>query len=231
MESNPPKTLGERLKKARKAVPGRLTQQNVADQLGVSDKAVSAWERNADTPSVHRLTGIADLYGVSVEYLLEVADLPNGDGPRRQPNRRDGGLRQRAVPLISRVQAGAWNFAEDPYPMGEGQERIFTDRRVSDRAFALEVEGNSMADRFQEGDRIIIDPQVEATPGDFVVAKIIETNEVTFKKFRPRGVDKDGQPIFELKPLNDDWPPIIVTKEAPAEIIGAMVEHRWYRPT
>ena len=29
--------------------------------------------------------------------------------------------------------------------------------------------------------------------------------EATFKKYRPRGIDADGKPIFELVPLNDDY--------------------------
>jgi transcriptional regulator with XRE-family HTH domain len=47
------------------------TQTELAKKLNYSDKAVSKWEREESIPDVTVLKEIADLFGVSVDYLLE----------------------------------------------------------------------------------------------------------------------------------------------------------------
>ena len=52
-------------------VAAGLTQLAFAEALNYSDKAVSKWERAESVPDVFTLKRIADLFGVSVDYLLE----------------------------------------------------------------------------------------------------------------------------------------------------------------
>ncbi len=47
-----------------------LTQQELAEKLSYSDKAVSRWERAEALPDIETLSAICDIYGVSFEYLL-----------------------------------------------------------------------------------------------------------------------------------------------------------------
>ena len=47
-----------------------MTQKQLAEKLGMSDKSVSKWERAEGMPDVYVLTRIASLYGVSVNELL-----------------------------------------------------------------------------------------------------------------------------------------------------------------
>lgn len=47
-----------------------LTQAELAEKLNYSDKAVSKWERAESIPDVAVLKQIADLFGVTVDYLL-----------------------------------------------------------------------------------------------------------------------------------------------------------------
>ncbi|HHQ4580583.1 TPA: hypothetical protein ACSP17_002821 [Aeromonas hydrophila] len=51
---------------------------------------------------------------------------------------------------------------------------------------------------------------------------------LTFKKFRPCGIDESGQDAFELVPLNDDFLTIYTDRQH-IEIIGVMVEYRIIR--
>ncbi len=54
-----------------------LTQIGLAERLNYSDKAVSKWERGESLPDIAVLKEIADLFGVSVDYLLSDShDLP-----------------------------------------------------------------------------------------------------------------------------------------------------------
>lgn len=51
-----------------------LTQKQLADQLLVSDKAVSKWERGICLPNIELLLPMADALGVSVTELLSAGD-------------------------------------------------------------------------------------------------------------------------------------------------------------
>ena len=47
-----------------------LTQQQLADKLGITDKAVSKWERGISCPDITLLRRLADALAVSVSELL-----------------------------------------------------------------------------------------------------------------------------------------------------------------
>lgn len=49
----------------------RMTQLELAEKLNYSDKAISKWERGESIPDVLVLKSIADLFGVTLDYLLE----------------------------------------------------------------------------------------------------------------------------------------------------------------
>ena len=49
-----------------------MTQLELAQQMGVTDKAVSKWERNLSFPDVASLPKLAEVLGTSVDELLEV---------------------------------------------------------------------------------------------------------------------------------------------------------------
>ena len=62
------KTLGEALKAHRTRC--NMTQEFVAESLGVSRQAVSKWETAASYPDIELMPRIADLFGVSLDELL-----------------------------------------------------------------------------------------------------------------------------------------------------------------
>lgn len=65
-------SLGEVIKSHRTRCG--MTQELVAERLGVSRQAVSKWESGASEPSTSNLLALADLFGISPEELLrEVA--------------------------------------------------------------------------------------------------------------------------------------------------------------
>jgi transcriptional regulator with XRE-family HTH domain len=49
----------------------KMTQIELAEKLNYSDKAVSKWERGESVPDISVLKQIADLFGVTVDYLLQ----------------------------------------------------------------------------------------------------------------------------------------------------------------
>ena len=114
---------------------------------------------------------------------------------------------------------------ENPYEPGDGYAIEYTDDvGLSRWTFALDIDGLSMMPEFRPGDRVIVDPEVAPNPGDFVVARN-GSNQATFKKYRPRGIDQQGNMIFELVPLNDDYPTLRSDTEA-LIVLGVLMEHR-----
>ena len=63
------RTLSETLKDHRTRC--RMTQEFVAESLGVSRQAVSKWETGESDPTMSNLVLLAKLYGVSLTELLE----------------------------------------------------------------------------------------------------------------------------------------------------------------
>ncbi|WP_232090134.1 XRE family transcriptional regulator [Aeromonas caviae] len=134
----------------------------------------------------------------------------------------------RRVPILSYVQAGNWReMCEQASGFDGNVEYVSASIDIGPRGFGLWLRGNSMTPMFNEGDLVIIDPDEQPRPGDYVVAKN-GSEEATFKKYRPRGIDENGQEVFELVPLNDDFPTMHSDRQH-IEIIGVMVEHRIFR--
>ena len=65
------RSLAEALKAHRTRC--KMTQEFVAETIGVSRQAVSKWESGASDPSTSNLLALAKLYGVSAEDLLREA--------------------------------------------------------------------------------------------------------------------------------------------------------------
>lgn len=61
-------TIGKRIMKNRKALG--LTQEQLAEQLGVTAQAVSKWENDLSCPDISVLPQLADIFGISIDALL-----------------------------------------------------------------------------------------------------------------------------------------------------------------
>ena len=213
----------ERLKLALKQ--SGFTTQALADALGISYQAAKkALDGKTKAFTASNNQRAANLLGVSAEWL---ATGEADQFAQLKSNISAAQIGSRQVPLISYVHAGHWSSAVEAFQPNDAHDWLMTDLELSDRAFALEIKGDSMLPDFKPGDRVIIDPEVTPQPGDFVVARNGE-DEATFKKYRPRGVDGNGNEVFELMPLNDDYP-TMRSDTMPIRIVGTMVEHRKYR--
>lgn len=197
----------------------------VARAFGVKTPSVTSWQNTGRIHKRHmqRL----------VEYFADVVPASfwglGGQFVRGSENENvtPALIGTHKVPLLSYVQAGNWKGVGESFHPHDADELLMTDLDLSDAAFALEIKGDSMLPEFRPGDRVIIEPAISPQPGDYVVAKNGE-EEATFKKYRPRGVNERGEMIFELVPLNEDYPSMR-SDVTPIRIIGVMVEHRKYR--
>ena len=62
--------IGKRIKELR--VSKNMTQEDLAFKLGVSTQAVSRWETNITYPDITLLPILANIFDVTVDYLLDV---------------------------------------------------------------------------------------------------------------------------------------------------------------
>ncbi|QZN97817.1 LexA family protein [Symbiopectobacterium purcellii] len=209
-------SIGQRIRRRRKDL--RLTQASLGSRIGLSGSAISQWEDNKTSPNGDSLISLSRELQCSPEFILYGEDSVS--------NVELAAVDSRLVPIISYVQAGAWTAECTIRSVDGGIDFLQTNLELSASAFALVIKGKSMLPDFSEGDTVIIDPDVIPIPGDFVVAKNGQ-EEAIFKKYRPRGVI-NGKDVFELTPLNDDYP-TVRSDETPIRIIGTMIEHRRYR--
>ncbi len=62
------KSIGEIISSLRKEKG--MTQNDLAEKMNVTDKAVSKWERNLSCPDINSIPKLAEILGTSVEDLL-----------------------------------------------------------------------------------------------------------------------------------------------------------------
>jgi SOS-response transcriptional repressor LexA len=207
------KTYAERLRMAldhAKEARG-YSVNKVAEEVGMRPSTLYEAAAKGIRPSSYTVD-IARITGVSAEWLA------TGTGPMLQTetpaNVTPVEVKRRRVPLVSSVAAGLFSEAIDYHPAGWSDEWVECTVPVKDHTFALKVEGDSMEPKFEEGRILIVEPDTEARPGDYVIAKNGD-NEATFKQ-----LIRDGGDFF-LKPLNPRYP---IRPLGDAKIIGVVVQ-------
>ena len=71
-------TLGERILNYRKRAG--MSQEKLAELLGVSRQAVSKWEGDAAQPELDKIVALARLFGITTDQLL-LEDIPRPGAP------------------------------------------------------------------------------------------------------------------------------------------------------
>ncbi len=111
------------------------------------------------------------------------------------------------IPVLTYAEAGAGKSAWDPdaYSKGMGMYRIPRPADIYDpQAVAFEIKGDSMTPRFEEGDVVIVSPKAETRNGDYVVLRLVETEEIMAKRIR------FASGYIVLESINASYEPIIL---------------------
>lgn len=224
-------TINDRIAARRRAQ--KMSQDELARRIGITRVSISKWESGLNQPKGRYLNDLAAALGVTVDWLLTgEGNAPESSGEPQIPGYHNVEpaviLPGKRIPVLSYVQAGNWReMCEQASNFDGNVEFVAASSEIGPYGFGLWLRGDSMMPLFKEGDLIIVDPDEGPQPGDYVVAKN-GSGEATFKKYRPRGIDENGQEVFELVPLNDDYPTMHSDRQH-IQIIGVMVEHRSYR--
>ncbi len=188
----------------------KLRLMDIAELLGKAPAQVSAFGGKNPTK------GIGDQIAREIEKALQLhsgyLDMPYGlDEFNNATVLSHTG---RKLPVIGSIAAGVWCESQDSFDPRDAEEWIDAPGPVGPRAFILRVEGISMEPKFSEGDKIVIDPSLEALPGHFVAAKRTRDQATTLKQLKQEGGEQ------YLYALNPDWPERIIRMTEEWSICG-----------
>ncbi len=193
--------FGEKLKQLRKE--NKISQQRLAELLGVGQSTVAMWERGKNCPEHQSLLKLAEIFNTSIDFLTD----------------RSSHKQTFKIPVLGYVRAGLPSTALEEVL---DYEFIALSSDAKDY-FALKIKGDSMAPRILEGDVVIVKKEPTFSSGDICVA-LVGNSEATVKKI----IKKDTGII--LMPLNPSYEPLFFTPEevetTPVTIIGRVTELR-----
>lgn len=194
-----------RLREARKAKG--LTQVEVSRIIGISQNGYSDWETGKNRVDARSLGRLAELYGVTVNYLLGIDE---NDAPAK-------GVR---IPVLGSVAAGIPIEAIQDIV---DYEEIDTDMAAAGEYFGLRIKGSSMEPRIREGDVVIVRRQEEAETGDTVVV-LVNGDSATVKRIK---IEPNGIALIPNNPAYDTrFYSAAEVELLPVRIIGKVVELR-----
>lgn len=190
--------FGTRLREKRKE--NKLTQKELADQIGAKHNSVSDWERGYAMPDPDTIVLICEALNVSSAYLLpsrremssSSVSLPTG-------LKRISEITPQHIRLIGEVAAGEPILAEEDY-----EAYIDVDTPIK-ADYALTVRGDSMEPTYLDGDVIYIRKRPDVDDGQ--IAVVLVDDSATLKHVYH---DKDG---VVLTSDNPKYPPMRKTFE------------------
>lgn len=192
----------------------RLNGPQFAKLAGISKQALSDIE-SGKTKSVKgvTLTNLCRALRITAPELMS--------GRRGEPVNYDrtvepGPEVSRQIPLISWVQAGSWSNIVDNFAPGDAEEWHPSPVPCGARSYILRVRGVSMEPVFRDGELIFVDPDKEPTHKSFVIVRLDDREEATFKQLIIEGGKR------YLKPLNPNWPDQIIEVNEHATICGVV---------
>ena len=181
-----------RLKEIR--IERKITQQEVATQLGISRSAYTNIENGKRACDNSFIVKLAEYYGVTTDYLLGRDDLPtNAVIPDLV-----------SLPVIGTIRAGYDGACIEEFT----GEDIFIDRadlhgEPLSEFFVLQVKGDSMYPMFLDGDKVLI-RRTDSVDPETIAAVLYNGDEATLKKVSY----KKGEDWLDLIPVNPMYQPL-----------------------
>ncbi len=156
--------IGTNIKHHRQAMG--LTQDKLGEKIGVTGKAVSAWELGSKIPRMNSIQRMAEVFGVSKSVLVD--DYPlSSIAPIAY------------IPVLGRVAAGHGCFADNSI---ENYQAVPSDLICPDEQYILlDVKGDSMSPKIEPGDRLLVQLMPSVDSGSYGVIMIDDEDGVVKK--------------------------------------------------
>ena len=127
-------TIGENIRNYRKK--NDITQEALADRLGVTYQSVSRWEKGATYPDLELLPAISEILGITVDELIGMPAIEKEkkaketfDELRRECMKKDYDA-DHIVEIIRDIRRNYMNSDEAWRPWTEGNDRAFRDPKI-----------------------------------------------------------------------------------------------------
>jgi repressor LexA len=167
-------SIGKNIKKLREI--HNLSQKELAEIAGVSDKAVSTWENGIKEPRMGAIQKMADHFGIRKSDIIEEKnEKVNTINETTVKHGKDSVK----MPLLGSIAAGL------PLEMVAVKEWVNVPAEVAEMfpdAFLLKITGDSMNKVVPENALALIDPTVEIKNGD-ISAVAVNGYDATLKRF------------------------------------------------
>lgn len=196
------------------------TQVALAEKIGKSPAQISQW-KNASKYSGSEKRRVMDRS--TARHIEKMTGKPDGwmDQPATVANKAPTltvvasnveaapELRDtRRIPVVGEVQGGVDGYLEElQYPVGHGEGYVECQSSDSS-AFALRVRGDSMHPRYRAGEFIVVEPSIEAQPGDDVVVALKDGR----KLLKELNWIRDGE--VQLLSVNNHFAPLTLPLSA-----------------
>lgn len=189
-----------------------ITQEELGKVLDIQKAAISKYENGRAEPSTEVLKKMSAYFGVSIDYLL-------GNSPAKLSAQKLGrGVR---IPVLGRVVAGIPIEAVEEIL---DYEEITPELAATGEFFALQVKGDSMLPKLEEGDIVIVKKQADVETGDIAIV-LVNGDEATIKQVKKV---TGGIMLYGFNP--DVYEPHFYSnqqiEELPVRILGKVIESR-----
>ena len=196
--------IGAQVRAARKRLA--WSQQRLADESGQQQATIAKIETGGSY-SLGALLAVSHLLKIKMQLDDSIAPLrPPHLSPFSPRYRRPmtGNVHiepvintTRAVPVVSWATAGA---AKDYHDLADFlDEKVVTECQDAN-AFAVIVDGDSMAPDIRVGDRVVVSPNKEAQSGNIVIARTRKDHGVYLKKFLRFGQRSEKVRLISVNP-------------------------------
>lgn len=217
------KTIGNRILERRSEE--RLSQRALGKITSTTASAISLWEKDVNIPNGENLLRLARALKTTPDWILTgtggsplSSDSPNTDTLAPEI------ARTKTCPVFESSKVWNWFISPNDVALKEIKEWEEAPLTSSNNAFWLKVVGDSMVSpthpTIPEGHLILVEPSEPITNGSLVVAKLENTEEVTFKKL----VIDSGMKF--LRPLNPTYPTFPIDDSC--QILGAVKQAKVY---
>lgn len=188
-------TLGNRIRTMR--MTRSLSQQDLADQIGVSRSAVGNWENDAREPNLEMLNALADVFNVSFhDLVVGYSNAGNVFTPKLK-----------RIPIYESVGAGSGRCADDRVDHYLSTE--------TDADFGVRVDGDSMEPTILKGDTVLASKQEDVDDGQIAVLLFGDDNTAVCK----RVIHVPGG-VMLVSDNADKYPPRTIRGDEPIRILG-----------
>jgi len=195
------KNIGQRIRALRDE--RGMKQKALAERAGLSNEHLSKIELGKEMNlRASTIEAIAKALGVDSAFLQY------GTASGREYSTSEHTDPTKWAPAIGLARAGRSGFfTEQGYPSFEGFDKVERPPDLTGpHVYGVKLEGDSMIPRFQEGDIVLVDPDVQPQAGNYVIT-MIDTDEVMIKKL------SFHNDFIILKSLNPSFEDIVLPRK------------------